>query len=73
MSRVKHTRRRWHDRRVAKRWRYRLAPDARSRPPKGLPGLGMRLRRMLWSWWPWAIVFILAMVTTAGTWPPAQA
>jgi cardiolipin synthase A/B len=62
MSRMTKSRRRWHDKRVAKRWRYRLAPDARSRPPKGLPGLGMRLRRLLWSWWPWAIVFLLAMV-----------
>ena len=62
MSRVKHTRRRWHDRRVAKRWRYRLAPDPRRRPPKGLPGVWARLRRMLWSWWPWATVFLWAMV-----------
>ena len=62
MSRVKHTRRRWHDRRVAKRWRYRLAPDPRSRPPKGLPGIWARLRRMFWSWWPWAVVFLWAMV-----------
>lgn len=56
------TRRRWHDRRVAKRWRYRLAPDPRNRPPKGLPGIWVRLRRMLWSWWPWALVFLWAMV-----------
>ena len=67
-SRVKHTRRRWHDRRVAKRWRYRLAPDPRSRPPKGLPGLWMRLRRMLWSWWPWAVAFLVAMVLDRWYW-----
>ena len=68
MSRIKHTRRRWHDRRVAKRWRYRLAPDPRSRPPKGLPGLWMRLRRMLWSWWPWAALFLVAMVLDRWYW-----
>ena len=67
-ARVKHTRRRWHNRRVAKRWRYRLAPDPRSRPPKGLPGLWMRLRRMLWSWWPWAALFLVAMVLDRWYW-----
>ena len=45
-----------------KRWRYRLAPDPRTRPPKGLPGLWSRLRRLLWSWWVWAVVFLFAMV-----------
>jgi cardiolipin synthase len=68
MSRVRDSRRRWHDRRVAKRWRYRLAPDPRTRPPKGLPGIGMRLRRMLWSWWPWAVGFLVAMVLDAWYW-----
>ena len=68
MSRLKHSRRRWHDRRVAKRWRYRLAPDPRSRPPKGLPGVWMRLRRVLWSWWPWGAMFIAAMVLDRWYW-----
>ena len=62
MSRLKRQRRVWHDRRVARRWRYRLAPDPRSRPPKGLPGVWVRLRRLFWSWWPWAVVFLIAMV-----------
>ena len=68
MSRVKDTRRRWRNRRVAKRWRYRLAPDPRSHPPKGLPGLWMRLRRILWSWWPWGTLFLGAMVLDRWYW-----
>ena len=68
MSVTRRQRERWHDRRVAKRWRYRLAPDPRSRPPKGLPGLWMRLRRMLWSWWPWAALFLVAMVLDRWYW-----
>lgn len=62
MSRLKNTRKRWRDKRVARRWRYRLAPDPRSRPPKGLPGAWMRVRRMVLAWWPWALVFLVAMV-----------
>ena len=62
MSSAGKARQRWHNRRVAKRWRYRLAPDPRTRRPKGLPGVWARLRRVLWSWWPWALVFLFAMV-----------
>jgi len=68
MSRVRETRRQWHNRRVARRWRYRLAPDPRTRPPKGLPGAWMRLRRIFWSWWPWAVAFLVAMVLDRWYW-----
>ena len=68
MSSVQDTRRRWHNRRVAKRWRYRLAPDPRTRPARGLPRLWMRIRRVVWSWWPWSIAFLVAMVYDRWYW-----
>ena len=68
VSSLAQTRRRWHARRIARRWRYRLAPDPRSRPPKGLPKLWMRIRRILWSWWPWAVAFVIFMVLDKWYW-----
>jgi len=49
-------------RRLVRRWRYRLAPDPWRDRPKAPPALGKRLRRVIWLWWPWAI---LAVVFTA--------
>ena len=39
------------------RWRYhrvRRSKDPRSRGPKGVLTAWARLRRLFWSWWPWA-------------------
>ena len=33
---------------------YRPAPDPRTTRPKGLSTLWTRIRRLIWSWWPWA-------------------
>jgi cardiolipin synthase len=33
---------------------YRAAPDPRTTKPKGLRTLWTRVRRLIWSWWPWA-------------------
>ena len=33
---------------------YRPAPDPRTTRPKGLSTLWTRVRRLIWSWWPWA-------------------
>src|SRR6187402_2184487 len=36
----------------------RPTPEPRSRLPKGVLTFWTRARRLLWSWWPWAIVSI---------------
>lgn len=50
----------WRLRRVPRRWRYRLAPDPLKRAPKGLVSLRTRARRLLWSWWLWALASLWA-------------
>jgi cardiolipin synthase len=37
---------------------YRPAPDPRLTKPKGIATLWTRVRRLLWSWWPWAILCV---------------
>jgi cardiolipin synthase A/B len=37
---------------------YRPAPDPRLTRPKGIATLWTRVRRLIWSWWPWAILCI---------------
>lgn len=59
---------RWRQRNVPRRWRYRLAPDAAYRRPKGPPDLFMRVRRVLWAWWPWAVVCLLMLVLDKWWW-----
>jgi cardiolipin synthase len=47
----------WPRRRRRRSWRY--APvDARAKAPKGALSFWSRARRLLWSWWPWALVSI---------------
>jgi cardiolipin synthase len=53
---------------VPKYWRYRLAPDPLKRHPKGMLRFWTRVRRLLWSWWPWALAFLYAMVQDAWGW-----
>jgi cardiolipin synthase len=50
-------------RRRARALRRRYATDPRHRPPKGLPAFWTRARRLLWSWWPWALVSVWAFST----------
>ncbi len=33
---------------------YRAAPDPRTTKPKGISTAWTRVRRLIWSWWPWA-------------------
>jgi cardiolipin synthase len=46
-------------------WRH-SSIDARSRLPKGVLTFWTRARRLLWSWWPWAVVSIWAI--SDGRW-----
>lgn len=62
------TRRRWRNQRVLRRWRYRLAPDPRVAKPKARPHYGTRLRHLLWSWWPWAIVSVIEIAQHEWGW-----
>ena len=54
--------------RVARRWRYRLAPDPLHRKPKGVLPFWTRMRRLLWSWWPWAAACLWALVHDKWGW-----
>jgi cardiolipin synthase len=53
---------------VPRYWRYRLAPDPLKRRPKGMLRFWTRVRRLLWSWWPWAAAFLYAMVRDSWGW-----
>ncbi len=55
-------------RRGARALRYRSATDPRHRPPKGLPAFWTRARRLLWSWWPWALVSVWGFSTDRDGW-----
>lgn len=37
---------------------YRPPPDPRYQKPKGVVTAWTRIRRLLWSWWPWAILSV---------------
>ena len=37
---------------------YRPKPDPRQTTPKGIVTLWTRVRRLIWSWWPWAMLAI---------------
>ena len=60
--------RRWQRRRVARYWRYRLAPDPLQRRPKGVLPPWTRARRLLWSWWPWLIACLYNLVHDKWGW-----
>jgi hypothetical protein len=47
----------WSHRPPTRGWRLPTV-DARSRKPKGALDLWTRVRRFVWSWWPWALVSI---------------
>ncbi len=48
----------WQQRPRRRRVSYRRAPDARTRTPKGMATTWTRVRRLIWSWWPWALLCI---------------
>ncbi|HEX7282793.1 MAG TPA: cardiolipin synthase [Vicinamibacterales bacterium] len=48
----------WNQRPHRRRRSYRPAPDPRLTKPKGIATAWTRIRRLLWSWWPWAILCI---------------
>lgn len=37
---------------------YRPAPDPRYTKPKGIATAWTRIRRLIWSWWPWALLAV---------------
>ncbi len=45
-----------------------MSVDPRSREPKGVLTFWTRARRLLWSWWPWAIVSIWAIGDARWGW-----
>ena len=61
-------RRPWRGRRLARKWRYRLAPDPLLRKPKGALPFWARARRVFWSWWPWLAACIFTLVTDRWGW-----
>ena len=55
-------------RRGARALRQRRATDPRHRPPKGLPAFWTRVRRFLWSWWPWSLASVWAFANSENGW-----
>ena len=48
----------WNQRPHRRRRSYHPAPDPRLTRPKGIATLWTRVRRLIWSWWPWAILCV---------------
>jgi len=42
--------------------------DARRARPKGTLSVPDRLRRLVWSWWPWALLSVWTVTATASDW-----
>jgi len=53
-------------------WRFSRI-DPRSRPPKGMLPFWTRARRLLWSWWPWALVFVWLIAHQEWGWAVGSA
>jgi cardiolipin synthase len=47
---------------------YRPAPDPRLTRPKGIATAWTRVRRLIWSWWPWAILCVYFIDQHAWWW-----
>ncbi len=43
---------------LRRRRSYRPPPDPRRTKPKGIATAWTRIRRLLWSWWPWALLTV---------------
>ena len=48
----------WNQRPQRRRRGYRPPPDPRTTRPKGITTAWTHIRRLIWSWWPWAILCI---------------
>jgi cardiolipin synthase len=46
---------------------YRPAPDPRTTKPKGISTAWTRVRRLIWSWWPWA-AFAVYLISRHEWW-----
>jgi cardiolipin synthase len=57
----------WGKRQPTKGWRL-PSVDARSLKPKGSLTVWGRARRLLWSWWPWAVISIWALTEDNWGW-----
>ena len=53
---------------VPRRWRHGIAIDPRRREPKGESSLWTRVRKILWSWWPWFVVSVTTAFTDHWGW-----
>ena len=51
-------------------WRHSAAGQAQ---PKGIASIGTRLRRLVWSWWPWAVLTVWATVNDEWWWASGAA
>lgn len=58
----------WRQTFTDRRRRRRLATDPLKRAPKGLASFWTRGRRLLWSWWPWALVCFVLVETREWWW-----
>src|SRR5215218_2498451 len=58
----------WRGHRLTRRWRVRLGPDPLLRKPKGILPFWTRMRRLLWSWWPWAAACLWALINDKWGW-----
>jgi cardiolipin synthase len=58
----------WRGHRLTRRWRHRMGPDPLQRKPKGVLPFWTRMRRLLWSWWPWAAACLWALVYDKWGW-----
>ena len=45
-----------------------MSIDPRSRAPKGILTFWTRARRLLWSWWPWALISVWAVAEGRWGW-----
>src|SRR4051812_30604263 len=54
--------------RMVRRWRHRMAPDPLTRKPKGAVPFWARARRLFWSWWVWALLYLWATVAREWNW-----
>lgn len=52
---------------LRRRASYRPPPDPRYQKPKGIATAWTRVRRLLWSWWPWALLCVY-FITQSNWW-----
>jgi cardiolipin synthase len=51
-----------------RRQSYRPAPDPRYTKPKGMATAWTRIRRLIWSWWPWALLAVYLIAQREWWW-----